>query len=173
MSMPFTRKPPSCSDPRGRARWPLALVAFGLVLAAGTAANAASLAVVVHPSVQVDDLSFAELRKIMLADKQFWSTGQRITLIIRAPVASERTVLLEKVYKMSEAQYRQYWVAKVFRGETTEGPRLVVSNEEAVDLVGVMEGAITIVNAADVPEGLKLLRIDGHLPGDAEYAFNF
>ena len=79
---------------------------------------------------------------------------------------------LEKVYKMSEAQYRQYWVAKVFRGEATDGPRVVLSNEEAVDLVSVLDGAITVVDAADVPEGLKLLRIDGHLPGDPEYAFN-
>ena len=169
MSMPFTRKPRSCSDRRGRPRWPLALVAFGLVLAAGTAANAASLAVVVHPSVQVDDLSFAELRKIMLADKQFWSTGQRITLIIRAPVASERTVLLEKVYKMNETQFRRYWIAKVFRAEVPSQPRIVVSNDEAVDLIGVMEGGITVVNATDVPEGLKVLKIGGRSPGDAGY----
>jgi len=135
-------------------------------------AEAGAIAVVAHPGVEVDDLSFAELRKIMLADRQFWSTGQRITLIVRAPVAIERTTLLERVFKMSEAQYRQYWVAKVFRGEATDGPRVVVSNEEAVDLVSVLEGAITIVDAVDVPEGLKVLRIDGHLPGDPEYAFN-
>ncbi len=134
-------------------------------------AQADSIAVVVHPSVEVDDLSFAELRKIMLADRQFWSTGQRITLIVRAPVASERTTLLEKVFKMTEAQYRQYWVAKVFRGEATDGPRVVISNEEAVDLVSVLEGAITVVDAADVPEGLKVLRIDGRLPGDPDYPF--
>lgn len=149
------------------------LVVAGFLLAVSCGiAHADAIAVVAHPGVEVDDLSFADLRKIMLADRQFWSTGKRITLIVRAPVALERTVLLEKVYKMSEARYRQYWIAKVFRAEATDGPRVVVSNEEAVDLVSVLEGAITFIDAADVPEGLKLLRIDGHMPGDDEYPFN-
>ena len=153
--------------------WIRRLVVAGFLLATPSGVvRAGAIAVVAHPSVEVDDLSFAEFRKIMLADRQFWSSGQRITLIVRAPVAIERTTLLEIVYKMSEAQYRQYWIAKVFRGEATDGPRVVVSNEEAVDLVSVLEGAITVVDAVDVPEGLKLLRINGILPGDAEYPFN-
>lgn len=134
--------------------------------------QAASIAVVVHPMVEVDNLTFSEFRKIILGDRQFWAGGKRITLIVRAPVADERTVLLERVYKMSEAQYRQYWVAKVFRAEIASGPRVVISNEEAVDLAGVIEGAIAIVNSEDVPEGLKVLKIDGLLPGEPGYPFD-
>jgi hypothetical protein len=133
------------------------------------AARAGAVAVVVNPSVGVDDLSFAEFRRIMLADRQFWTTGQPITLIVRAPVALERTVLLERVYRMNEARYREYWVAKVFRGEASDGPRVVLSNEEALDLVGVIDGAITVIDADDVPEGLKVLKIDGHLPNEPGY----
>ena len=140
-----------------------------VILLSVTAAQAASIVVVVHPSVEVDDLTFAEFRKIILGNRQFWAGGKRITLIVRAPVADERTVLLERVYKMSEAQYRQYWVAKVFRAEIASGPRVVLSNEEAVDLVGVIDGAIAIVSSEDVPEGLKVLKIDGLLPGEAGY----
>ena len=132
--------------------------------------RAGALAVVVNPSVGVDDLSFAELRRIMLADRQFWTTGQPITVIVRGPVALERTVLLERVYRMTEPRYREYWVAKVFRGEANDGPRVVLSNEEALDLVGVIDGAITVVEADDVPEGLKVLRIDGMLPNEPGYA---
>jgi len=145
------------------------VIVLAAVLLGGTVAQAASIAVVVHPSVEVDDLSFAEFRKIILGDRQFWTGGKRITLIVRAPVADERTVLLERVYRMSEAQFRQYWVAKVFRAEIASGPRVVLSNEEAVDLVGVIDGAIAIVGAEDVPEGLKVLRIDGLLPGQPGY----
>jgi len=145
---------------------------LALVLLGAGSVNADPVAVVVHPSVEVDELTFAEFRKIILGDRQFWSAGHRITLIVRAPVADERTLLLEEVYKMSEAQYRQYWVAKVFRAEVTSGPRVVLSNEEAVDLVGVIEGAVAIVNAEDVPGGLKVLKIDGLLPGDPDYRLN-
>jgi len=133
--------------------------------------HAGPLAIVVNPSVQLEDLTFVELRKIMMAERQFWTSGQPITLIVRAPDSDERSVLLTQVYKMSEAQYRRYWVAKVFRGEATEGPRVVLSNEEAVDLVGVIEGAISAVDLDDVPEGLKVLRINGHEPGEPEYPF--
>jgi hypothetical protein len=89
---------------------------------------------------------------------------------VRGPVAAERTLLLEKIYQMSEAQFRQYWVAKVFRAEATAGPRVVLSNEKTVELVGVLPGAIALVNADDVPEGSKVLTIDGLKPGDKGYA---
>ena len=159
------------ASPSEARRWLAgALAALGLVASAATVARAIDIAVVVHPKVKVDDLTFPELRKILLGDRQFWSSGQQVTLIVRAPVAAERTVMLEKIYKMSEAQFRQYWIAKVFRAQATTGPRVVVSNQESVDLVGVLPGAIALVNADDVPAGLKVLQIDGLKPGDAAYA---
>ena len=148
------------------------LLALGCVTFSTLAASDVSLSVVVHPTVEVDELSFTEFRKIIMGDRQFWSTGQRIAIIVRAPVADERTVLLERVFKMNEAQYRQYWVAKVFRAEVVSGPRVVLSNEEAVDLVSVIEGAIAVVNTEDVPEGFKVLKIGGALPGAPDYPLN-
>jgi hypothetical protein len=144
----------------------LALVA---VLAAAVPAAAGDIAVVVHPDVKVEALTFSELRKILLGDRQFWPSGQPVTLIVRAPVAAERTLLLEKVYEMTEAQFRQYWIAKVFRAEATSGPRVVLSNNESVELIGVLPGAVALVSADDVPAGVKILRIDGHKPGDRAY----
>jgi len=146
--------------------WVLLLAAL-----AAPAIQADSLAVVVNPTVPVDDLSFVEFRKIILGDRQHWAAGQPITLIVRGPEAKERDVLLDQVYRMSEAQFRQYWVAKVFRAEATSAPRVVLSNVEAVDLVTVMKGAIAVVSVEDVPEGVKVLRIDGKLPGEAGYRF--
>lgn len=143
-----------------------------LVLLWAGVAQAGDIAVVVHPEVKVDDISFPELRKILLGDRQFWSSGQSVTLIVRAPVAKERTILLEKVYKMSEAQFRQYWIAKVFRAQAATGPKVVVSNQESVELVGVIEGAIALVDADDVPAGVKVLLIDGLRPGDVGYALS-
>lgn len=152
---------------RGRLR--LGALALVAVLAAAVPAAAGDIAVVVHPDVKVDALTFSELRKILLGDRQFWPSGQPVTLIVRAPVAAERTLLLEKVYEMTEAQFRQYWIAKVFRAEATSGPRVVLSNNESVELIGVLPGAVALVSADDVPAGVKILRIDGHKPGDRPY----
>jgi hypothetical protein len=73
------------------------------------------------------------------------------------------------IYEMSEAQFRQYWIAKVFRAEAASGPRIVYSNEMAAELATAIPGAVAFVDASQVPKGLKVLKIDGHLPGEKGY----
>ena len=127
------------------------------------------IAIVVRPDVPVDNVSFAELRKLLLGDRQFWSSNLRVTLLVRAPGAREREVVLKTIYQMSEAQFRQYWIAKVFRAEAAAGPRVVYSNEMAAELTSAVPGAVAFVEATQVPKGLKIVRINGKLPGDKEY----
>ena len=128
-----------------------------------------TIAVVVHPEVDVDELSMPELRRILLGDRQFWHAGQRITLVVRAPVARERDILLKKVYQMSEAQFRHYWIAKVFRAESPSGPKVVLSSEMTEELVRAIGGAIALLHADRVPEDLKVLKIAGYAPTDPDY----
>jgi hypothetical protein len=163
---------PFSSAGRALRHWIVAASLAGAVALTGppAAGATADIAVVVNPDVKVENVSFTELRKILLGNRQFWPSGQPVTLIVRAPVAAERTFLLQRVYDMSEAQYRQYWIAKVFRAEATSGPKVVVSNVESVELVSVLSGAIALMDASDVPAGLKVLQVDGLLPGSRNYA---
>ena len=140
-----------------------------LWVAALVPAAAADIAVVVNPGVPVNDLSFAEMRKVLLGDRQFWAPNLKVTLLIRAPVARERDSVLKTVYQMTEAQFRQYWIGKVFRAEAAGGPKIIYSNEEATQLAASLPGSIAFVDAAQVPKGLKTLKIDGKLPGEAGY----
>jgi ABC-type phosphate transport system substrate-binding protein len=127
------------------------------------------IAVVVHPEVAVDNLTLAELRRILLGDREFWSTGVRVSLLIRAPVARERDVAVKDVCQMTEAQFRQHWIGKVFRNETVSGPRIVHSSQMALDQVSRTPGAITFVESSAVSKGVKVLRIDGRSPGQQGY----
>lgn len=145
----------------------LAILSALLIPTRATAA--ADVAVVVRPELPVDGLTFAEMRTLMLGDRQFWSNGLRVTLLMRAPVAREREVVLKTVYHMSEAEFRRYWIEKVFRAEASSGPKIVYSNEMATELVGSVPGAVAFVDAAQVPRGLKVLKIDGRLPGEKGY----
>ena len=145
------------------------LILLWLCVAALVPVAAADIAVVVNPGVPVDDLSFAEMRKVLLGDRQFWSPNLKVTLLIRAPVARERDTVLKTVYQMTEAQFRQYWIGKVFRAEAAGGPKIIYSNEEATQLAASLPGSIAFVDAAQVPKGLKTLKIDGKLPGEAGY----
>src|ERR1700687_2031587 len=100
------------------------------------------IAVVVHPDAPVSNLSLADVRKVFLGDRQYWSTNIPVVLLIRAPVARERDVVLKIIYQMSESQFKQYWVAKIFRAEIASPPKIVYSNDLQSDLVTAMPGAI-------------------------------
>src|SRR3984885_11991515 len=141
--------------------------------AAGTPTPArgagSDIAIVVGPATPVENLSLSEVRKLLLGDRQFWTGSRRVTLLIRAPVAHEREVVLRTIYQMTEAQFRQYWISKVFRAEASTGPKIVFSNSMASDLVASIPGSVAFVDATQVPKGLKIIKIDGTLPGDAKY----
>ena len=147
----------------------LLLTLICVVLSLSSPGAGTDIAIVVRPDVPVEGLSFGELRKLLLGDRQFWSSNLRVTLLIRAPGAHEREVVLKNIYQMSDAQFRQYWIAKVFRAEAASGPRIVYSNEMAAELAGAIPGAVAFVDAAQTPKGLKVLKIDGRLPGDRDY----
>jgi ABC-type phosphate transport system substrate-binding protein len=127
------------------------------------------IAVVVHPDVPVDNLTIAELRRILVGDREFWTSGMRVMLFLRAPVARERDVAIKDVCQMTEAQFRQHWIAKVFRADTPSGPRIVYSGQMAVDQVSRTPGAITFVEAGSVGKGVKVLKIEGKAPGQPGY----
>lgn len=151
----------------------LALCALSVLGLSGVAAAPPTdVAIVVHPDVPVDSLTFADLRKLLLGDTQYWPNKARVTLLIRAPVARERDVLLSKIYQMSEAQFRQYWIGKVFRAETAAGPKVVYSNDMAATLVASIPGSVAFVDAAQIPKGVKVLKVDGRAPGEKGYPLN-
>lgn len=127
------------------------------------------MAVVVNPSTPVSDLTLAEVRKVFRGDRQYWSKDVPVVLLIRAPRSRERDVILRTLYEMSEAQFKQYWIAKIFRAEATAAPKIVYSNDMAKELVSVIPGAIAFLPESDVTDGLKIVKINGRLPGERGY----
>jgi ABC-type phosphate transport system substrate-binding protein len=132
-------------------------------------ARSSDMAVVVNPSTPISDLSMAEVRKVFRGDRQYWTRDVPVVLLIRAPRSRERDVILRKLYEMSEAQFKQYWIAKIFRAEAIAGPKIVYSNDMAKELVSAIPGAIAFIAEKDVTDGLKIVRIDGYMPGDPGY----
>jgi len=130
---------------------------------------ASDIAVVVHPDVAVDNLTIAELRRVLLGDREFWPASVRITLLIRAPIARERDVVLKTLCQMTEAQFRQHWIGKVFRADTALAPKIVYSTDMAVDYVNRIPGAITFIEASHAGRGLKVVKVEGRLPGEKDY----
>jgi ABC-type phosphate transport system substrate-binding protein len=145
------------------------LFAFLAAIVPSSIAAGGDVAVVVRPDTPVDDLTLSQTRKLLLGEQQFWNSTLRVTLLLRAPAARERDVVLKVIYRMNEAEFRQYWISKLFRAEAASGPKVVYSNEMAAELVNALPGSVAFVDASQVPKGLKVLKIDGKLPGQPGY----
>ena len=128
------------------------------------------IAVVAHPDMPVSELSLDEVRRVFLGERQYWNAKLPVVLLIRAPVARERDVVLRVIYQMTETQFKQYWIAKIFRAETASAPKIVYSNDVGYNLVTALPGAIGFMDARDAARAkLKVVRVDGLLPGERGY----
>jgi ABC-type phosphate transport system substrate-binding protein len=132
-------------------------------------ARAGPVAIVVHKDTDIENLSLLELRSIFLANQQFWPDRTRIILLVRAPKSEERDFILNTIYEMDEAQFRQYWIAKMFRAEVPRGPKVVFSTGMMLELVIAIPGSISFVSIDEVTDGVKVVKIDGMLPTDPDY----
>jgi ABC-type phosphate transport system substrate-binding protein len=143
-----------------------------LIPLSASAQGAGDLAIVTHPGTPVSQLSFTELRQVLKGDRQYWSPDLPVVLFVRAPTSAERSAVLNVIYQMSEPQFKQYWIAKQFRAETATSPKNMRSNDLTQQFVALTPGAIGFMAANDVKPGVKILRIEGRLPGEAGYKLN-
>lgn len=134
-------------------------------LEGGAAPSENTLAVIVNKSNPVNDLSMAELRKILLGERTYWRGSRRIILLLPTVGSTERETALRLV-SMDESNYKQHWLDKASEGNAAPASS---ASGFAVNLVADTEDAIAVVPLADVKGSVKLLRIDGVQPGEAGY----
>jgi len=124
---------------------------------------------IVNKANPVDSLSFADLRAIFLGERGSWPNGKKITVLMRSPGPPEREAVLRWIYKMNESDYSRYSLQSTFTGQAQSGPKLLDSAAGMRRFVFNVPGAIGYVRAPEADESVKILRIDGHAPGEAAY----
>ncbi len=129
----------------------------------------AGIAVIVNTDNPVDQLSLADLQRIVLGERRSWSARIPIVLMMRNEASRERILLLQKVCHMTDAEYHQYWTGKIFRGDVTSEPVSLPSIGTALNFVSSIKGGISFIDAANVRPGIKVVRIEGRLPGEQGY----
>ena len=145
----------------------LRLAALIAACTPGLGAQTADVAVVVNPKNGVANLTMSELRKLFAGEMRAWPGGTPVKVIIRAPDAHERSVALH-LMGFSEDEYARYWTAQAYRGEGLE-PVAVFSNGMQKEAVISIPGAIALIDVRDVKPGLKVVKIEGKLPGEDGY----
>ncbi len=129
----------------------------------------AAVVVIVHPSVSAQVLSYGELRDLVLGKRRYWSGDARVELVVAGAPSLERRWWVEVLSGMSEVQFRQYWIGEVFRGRATSAPRAVPDRRTAVALVGVVPGAIALVEEGQLPANVRAIPVDGRTPASPDY----
>ena len=153
--------------PARPAGWPV-LIAAGKP-GAIRAQDSEPLAIVVNRSNPLTEISLADLRRLYRGQRSRWSNGRRVTLVMRDPGTPEREAILQTLYGVDEDEYRRGLLQAVFSGEANVAPRVLASTNGVLRFVFNVPGAIGYVRASEVDGSVKMLRVDGRLPGEAGY----
>ncbi|HKN37241.1 MAG TPA: hypothetical protein VJX16_28690 [Terriglobales bacterium] len=128
-----------------------------------------ALTIIVNKSNPVENLSFAELRKIFLGERSRWPNGHRVIVAMMEPGYAERKTILRDVYRMTETEYRDYFLQGTYTGDIPASPKTLSSPAILRKFVFNAPGAIGYLLASDVDASVRVVRIDGRLPSDVEY----
>ena len=149
----------------------------GLSLLAGQAESVrdtaqTAVAVVVHKSCTTDNLSAAELRKMLLGDLRIWPDDRRIVLIEQPDESSVQQRMLRLLLGTNPAGYKRQLLAEQFQGKDLPLIKILNADDNAIKFVWNLPGAIALVaanSAAANSSRVKILRVDGKAPGDPGY----
>ena len=130
------------------------------------------LTIVVNKSNPLDSISKKQLRGLLLGEIAQWPNKQSVTLVEREASSQAFQKMLRLVLNMSEAEYARWLLQIEFRGATPPLIKTLNSDEGANKFVFNVRGAVAITDA--IPSGaisseVKVLRVDGKLPGDPGY----
>jgi len=145
------------------------LVVFGTI-SARAQDKGDQLAVVVGKTSSLDGVTTAELQKYFKAEKSKMPDGTKIIIVMQDVGNAARDAALHGIYKMSEAEYNDYFVGQTFTGAVQSAPKSFPSVAAVKAFVAATSGAIGYLRASDADDSVKVLKVDGKSPGDADYS---
>ncbi|HEU4581270.1 MAG TPA: hypothetical protein VFS67_23590 [Polyangiaceae bacterium] len=146
-----------------------ASAAFTLGFPLGTAsAQAQTLALVVAKNSPIQQLSQYELKKLYLGANINDPSGERIIAFNQAPNSPDRVAFEQRVLGMSSEEVSRYWIDRKIRGESG-APKAVGSVELLQRVVSKLEHSVAYVRADQVRPEVRIVAIDGSVPGDSGY----
>jgi hypothetical protein len=145
------------------------LSVFALMLSSASLAAARDLALVSNKANTVTAVTVSDLVKLCKAQTNHWPDGKPVTFIMRAPSAPEMRLFLEKGYGMPESQVNEL-IASSNHGRANHPAILVVnSDEELVNRVASMTGAVGVVDVYSINSSVVVVKIAGKLPMEPGY----
>jgi ABC-type phosphate transport system substrate-binding protein len=140
-----------------------------LVAVSVSLATARDLALVSNKVNSVSALSVPDLVKICKGQTNRWPDGKPVTFIMRSPSSPEMKLLLEKVYEVPHSQVKEI-IASANHGRMGHPAVMIVdSNEDLVNRVASLPGAIGIVDVYAINSSVAVVKLGGKLPLEPGY----
>ena len=143
-------------------------ISFFLLVSASLA-SARDLALVSNKSNAVAAMTVPDLIKVCKAQNNRWPDGKPITFIMRSPSAPEMKLVLEKVYDMPENEVNGLIVTSNHGRPNHPAILVVASDEELVNKVATLPGAIGVVDVYSINSSVAVVKIAGKLPLEPGY----
>ncbi|MGZ4838954.1 MAG: hypothetical protein ACXVZR_10435 [Terriglobales bacterium] len=142
-------------------------LALGLaLLGASVLCAARDLAVVVNKSNSVRALTSAELGKMANATLPAWPGGVRVTIVLRDPSIPAMKVAMEKFFGISEDKIKAVIAANPSYFV------IVKSDSEVIRMVESLPGAAGLIDIYSITSGVVVVKINGKLPLEPNYALH-
>ena len=144
----------------------------GFTIAILGQACAEEVAIIVNKANPVDNLTIAQVRKMVLGEQGQWPNGKQVMVLLRTPGAVERLAALQVICGMTEPEFNQYFLHASFNGANAAVPKSLGSAALLRQLVTSVPGAIGFVAVSDVNDSVKVVKLEGQSPGEADYKLN-
>lgn len=116
----------------------------------------AEVAVIVHPSVEVNNLTRNEISRLFLGKSKNFPNGEQAVPINQEEGSAEREKFIENVCRKSPSQYKAYWSRLVFTGKGV-APKEVDDDAAVKALVAANPKMIGYVDASAVDPTVKVV----------------
>jgi ABC-type phosphate transport system substrate-binding protein len=131
--------------------------------------KAGDLAIIVAKNSAIDSLTSEELHRIFFEEKTKDPDGHRFVIIMRETGSPENAAAMASIYKFDAGEYDTYFLRAVFAGRATGKPQQLNGSAAVRQFIASTPGAIGYARASEVDDTLKVVKVDGKLPGDAGY----
>lgn len=127
------------------------------------------LAIVVNRNNPIADVSLPELRSMFFGERKLWSHKHRITLAAMRRDTQEYKTVQRVIYKIDRHELEHYYLYQSFKGEGVNLPLTMQAPADVKKFVVSTPGALGYLRASDVDDSVKVVRVNGLLPGDDGY----
>jgi len=105
-------------------------------------------------------LKMSELKSIMKGEKQRWSDGTKLTIVLMKTNTPVGLNTCSKIYNMSGDKVKRFWLGLSFSGKA-EAPTFCNTVEELESIISQTPGAIGILDVVSGNANIKTIQIDG------------